>query len=185
MNVCTYCGEAATTVDHVPPRGLIRSSRRLNLWTVPSCERCNGGSSRDEEYFRMMVIGAFCHTPEADELFDGPISRSMDHRPAKEDWLFGAFGTQDGLPFVELVTETLERVACKIVTGLACKLSADPALANAVVTLDEIEGRGEHVNWAPDFSFTKTPSHWELWFFDSVRVIVRPACLIACANTVR
>ena len=133
----------------------------------------------------MMVIGAFCHTPEADELFDGPISRSMDHRPAKEDWLFGALGTQDGFPFVELVPKTIERVACKIVTGLACKVAAEPAPANAVVTLDEIEGRGEHVNWAPDFSFTKTPSHWELWFFDSVRVIVRPAAPITPANAIR
>lgn len=175
MTACTYCGSMATTEDHVPPKGLIRPSRRVNLWTVPSCNQCNGGASRDEEYFRMMVVGALCHSAEADELFDGPISRSMDHRPTKEDWLFGAFGVENGRPFVELAPEAIERVARKIVVGLACKTGAEPPANDAAVFLEEIAGRGAHTAWAPDFSFSRMPSHWELWFFDSVRVVVRAA----------
>lgn len=174
MSECAYCGTTATTMDHVPPKGLIRSSRRTNLWTVPSCKQCNGGASRDEEYFRMMVIGALCHTPEADELFDGPISRSMNHRPEKEDWLFGAIGVDSDSPFLELVSATLERVARKIVVGLARKTGSESVAGEVVMAIEEIKGRGDHADWAPDFSFSRRGSSWELWFFDSVRVVVCP-----------
>lgn len=43
---CTYCGDIATTVDHVVPRVYIgrfepSERRRLRLQTVPACHECN------------------------------------------------------------------------------------------------------------------------------------------------
>jgi hypothetical protein len=54
---CVYtCGRDATTDDHVPPSGLLGGlpdgGPRLK---VPSCKRCNGGSSKDDAYFRRTV----------------------------------------------------------------------------------------------------------------------------------
>ncbi|WP_373988681.1 hypothetical protein [Duganella sp. BuS-21] len=96
----------------------------------------------------------------------------MNYRSEKEGWLFGALGIESGRPYVQLMPDPLERVARKIVAGLAHKTGSRPILARSTVTLDEINGRGEHFDWAPDFSYSSTESSWELWFFDSVRIVV-------------
>lgn len=49
--ICAYCGEVASTDDHVPPRRLFARPWPVDLITVPSCERCNGGAKKDDEYF--------------------------------------------------------------------------------------------------------------------------------------
>jgi hypothetical protein len=57
VGVCTYCGKTAPlTPDHVPPKNLFLSPRPSNLITVPSCEICNGGASKDDEYFKTMIV---------------------------------------------------------------------------------------------------------------------------------
>jgi hypothetical protein len=68
------------TQEHVPPRLLLRRTYPGKLLTVPSCLSCNRAFPKDEEYFRLMTVGAYCHTMPADELFDGPIVRSMDRK---------------------------------------------------------------------------------------------------------
>src|SRR5262249_42358969 len=54
---CVYCGETAkVTPDHVPPKSLFLSPRPSNLITVPSCSTCNGGASKDDEYFKNINV---------------------------------------------------------------------------------------------------------------------------------
>jgi hypothetical protein len=54
--ICAYCGETKpVAADHVPPKNLFRKPYPANLWTVPSCEDCNGGFSKDDEYFRRVL----------------------------------------------------------------------------------------------------------------------------------
>lgn len=54
---CVYCGAAAAeTFDHVPPKNLFPRPRPSNLITVPCCEPCRKTQSKDDEYFRNMVI---------------------------------------------------------------------------------------------------------------------------------
>ena len=48
---CTYCGGTASTDDHVPPRRLFARPWPADLITVPSCQSCNGGAKKDDEYF--------------------------------------------------------------------------------------------------------------------------------------
>lgn len=49
---CTYCGEnPGVTDDHVPPKSFFPQPRPSNLITVPSCNKCNGGAGKDEDYF--------------------------------------------------------------------------------------------------------------------------------------
>ena len=49
---CAYCGEHATSLDHIIPKFKSGSSCWYNL--VPSCLRCNGNKSSEdmEEWFR-------------------------------------------------------------------------------------------------------------------------------------
>jgi 5-methylcytosine-specific restriction endonuclease McrA len=54
---CVYCGKVGpTTDDHIPPKCLFPPPIRHTLPKVPSCWTCNGGSSKDDEYFRLRII---------------------------------------------------------------------------------------------------------------------------------
>lgn len=54
--LCVYCGvQEATTVDHVPPQNLFSRPLPGNIAKIPSCEGCNLGASKDDEYFRLTV----------------------------------------------------------------------------------------------------------------------------------
>lgn len=49
---CVYCGDTATSLDHIVPRFKSGSSNRNNL--VPACRRCNSNkaSSKMEEWYQ-------------------------------------------------------------------------------------------------------------------------------------
>lgn len=49
---CGYCGEPATSLDHIIPRFKSGSSNRNNL--LPACQRCNTSKASDvlQEWFR-------------------------------------------------------------------------------------------------------------------------------------
>ena len=54
--LCVLCGEnAATTRDHIPPRGIYPMPRPDDLYTVPACRRCNAGDSADDEEFKVFL----------------------------------------------------------------------------------------------------------------------------------
>jgi hypothetical protein len=51
---CAYCGAPATSRDHVPPKNLFPGIK-LNLITVPACERHNNERAGLDEQFREIV----------------------------------------------------------------------------------------------------------------------------------
>jgi hypothetical protein len=54
---CVYCDFVGTiTDDHIPSENLFSKPRPNNLIKVPSCFPCNNGFSKDDEYFRLMII---------------------------------------------------------------------------------------------------------------------------------
>jgi hypothetical protein len=70
--ICAYCGEKATTRDHVPPKGLFLKPLPTDLVTVPSCSRCNHGASGDDRTFRNHLsirVGGFRTTGPARRLW--------------------------------------------------------------------------------------------------------------------
>lgn len=50
---CAYCGGAARSADHIPPKSLF--GERRDLIKVPACVRCNVSFSKDDEYFRLAL----------------------------------------------------------------------------------------------------------------------------------
>lgn len=52
---CVYCGDLATTRDHIPPQNLFQKPYPP-LITVPACKPCNSEASVDDEYFRNVLI---------------------------------------------------------------------------------------------------------------------------------
>ena len=53
---CVYCGATASTDDHVPPKNVFPKPRPSNLVTVRSCQPCNNGESKNDEYFRAILV---------------------------------------------------------------------------------------------------------------------------------
>lgn len=58
MPVCAFCGKMVdkATDDHIPPKGIFGDKPDYNLITVPSCEPCNRGTSKDDEYFKLLAM---------------------------------------------------------------------------------------------------------------------------------
>lgn len=75
---CTFCGEPATTKDHVPPKSLFKTSPPDNLITVPACLSCNHDASQDDEWFRNYLISddRIRNHPESKEL-NKALERSL------------------------------------------------------------------------------------------------------------
>ncbi len=56
LGVCTYCGETKqVSADHVPPKNLFPKPYPADMWTVPACDDCNHGFSKDDDYFRVTL----------------------------------------------------------------------------------------------------------------------------------
>jgi hypothetical protein len=56
--LCVFCGsEGEVTDDHVPPQCVFPEPRhpQVKLIKVPACQKCNGGSSTDDEAFKVFV----------------------------------------------------------------------------------------------------------------------------------
>ena len=57
--LCAYCGNIRRlTRDHVPPKSLFPKPRTSDLITVPCCEECRRGWSKDDEYFCSVIVNA-------------------------------------------------------------------------------------------------------------------------------
>jgi len=57
--ICAYCGAGAPqTNDHIPPKNLFSKPLPENLLTVPCCESCRRGWSKDDEYFRIALLSS-------------------------------------------------------------------------------------------------------------------------------
>jgi hypothetical protein len=73
---CAYCGESASTRDHVPPENIFTPPRPSNLITVPACGDCNHGASADDEVFRnelSIMAGSFGESSNAAERLQPTI----------------------------------------------------------------------------------------------------------------
>lgn len=89
MAYCTYCGKPEpNTVDHIPPICLFPLPRPSNLVTVPCCLDCNKDTSKDDEYFRMMlVMRRDVKHPAVPKLLD-TVHRGLG-KPRKRGMLYG------------------------------------------------------------------------------------------------
>ena len=84
---CVYCGSVEKdnlSDDHVPPESVFPKPRPGGLITVRACKTCNGGASKDDEYFRMML----CLSQDAGDSTEAqknwaPILRSLERPQAQ------------------------------------------------------------------------------------------------------
>lgn len=83
QNKCYMCEEAATSVEHAPPKCLFPTLKesgeelRRNLITVPSCDKHNGQKSRDDEFLMVSIAGIIGNNSIGYQHYDGKIQRAL------------------------------------------------------------------------------------------------------------
>lgn len=56
VGICPFCGHyKELTTEHIPPRNIFLKPRPDNTITVPSCEKCNQDTKKDDEYYRICI----------------------------------------------------------------------------------------------------------------------------------
>lgn len=173
--LCIYCqSRPGTTRDHVPSKGLLRKPLPPNLLTVPCCNACNRGYSMDEEYFRLIIVGLLCHSADADQQFDGPLSRSMDRLPGLEDLMFGSLTAASDQVLLDLDYVRVFRIADKIARGLSFAVlgACYPAHEPYSIDFSEVDSPSAVQTFGPDFTYSigdTDGSRVEFTLYDSVR----------------
>jgi hypothetical protein len=83
--ICTYCDNLADTVDHIPPRALIRSNGDFELLKVPSCSKCNREFSVVDEIARDFIASELRNErhPLVMEVIGPARSRAWKRSPGK------------------------------------------------------------------------------------------------------
>lgn len=141
MAICAICGQVVEKVtnDHIPPKSLF-GTKPSNLITMPSCSDCNGGSSADDEYFRLIAseVDTAAH-PDAKKANEA-IVRSMARPQAtgfRESLRRSIYPLEvevgdatEVRPFVGLDVGRLDRTAAKITRGLFFHSKGYPVPAN-------------------------------------------------------
>ena len=79
--ICGFCGrEPATTVDHIPPKGIFNKPLPSDLITVPACSKCNQGTSpQDEEFKTILSLMMGVETTDTKRFWDEGALRTFNH----------------------------------------------------------------------------------------------------------
>ena len=120
--ICISCGiRPNESSDHTPSKGLFPKPAPSNLITVPSCDQCNKAFSKDEEYFRAVLVYSQ-HGQVAPQGTWAKVERGLDREESK---LFDLFldslsVAEDNYPEVELNVDNarVDRVLVKTLQGL-------------------------------------------------------------------
>ncbi|HHF0555426.1 MULTISPECIES: hypothetical protein [Vibrio harveyi group] len=129
-NLCVLCGEAeATTSDHIPPQGIYPKPRDndIQFHTVPACKACNGGTSQEDEEFKVAIsLGTSLGRVNDDRLVDWVVKTIAhnkklgkhvleNHQRVK---LIDHEGKQSSYVQVSFDSKAYDVVARKIIRGL-------------------------------------------------------------------
>lgn len=53
---CYFCGRAATTIDHVPPRACFPDGYAPESFESPACKPCNQGTDKEDQIFGLYAM---------------------------------------------------------------------------------------------------------------------------------
>lgn len=124
---CALCGQKGDlTDDHIPPKCIFPENKRGDLITVPTCKSCNGLSSKDDEYSRLVLCGVY----EEAESLSKPAFRGLTRKGSEcfqKRFLgsirYSQFETSSGLYLgyqwgVEIDCKRIKSLVLKIARGL-------------------------------------------------------------------
>lgn len=113
---CVFCGQKATTRDHIPPKGLFQKPRPSSLLTVPSCRKCNNSASKFDEQFRNFIVMASGRAEEALSLWNATVVRGIRRNRREFARLVGSMAR----------TEIYTQRGLYVRTAVRCTFEAEP-----------------------------------------------------------
>jgi hypothetical protein len=126
---CYLCGEAADTLDHIPPRGFFPKPWPPNLLTVPCCTPCNNRLSPLDEQMRVLLASDEHANESAKQIAAQKIftNNSVKGRPFRtvaatlKTFPISVDGTIQVAHSLSARTDDLFRFVQRIIRGLASK----------------------------------------------------------------
>jgi len=79
---CVFCGDPPTTREHAASRVLLDDPLPDDLPLVGSCQRCNSGFSRDEEYLACLIDCVISGSTDPDKVKRPKVRASLLHSPS-------------------------------------------------------------------------------------------------------
>ncbi|EJY0699859.1 TPA: hypothetical protein NJ265_003535 [Vibrio parahaemolyticus] len=130
QSLCVLCGEnEATTSDHIPPQGIYPKPRDndIQFHTVPACRDCNGGTSKEDEEFKVAIsLGTSSNRHDDKRLVDW-VAKTIAHNKKlgkhvlenhKRLTVVASDGVQQGYVQVFFDSKAYNVVAQKVIRGL-------------------------------------------------------------------
>lgn len=115
---CIYCGEPATTRDHVPPKCFLDKPYPQNLLTLPACQTCNNSFSKDEQYFMYLSDYIFSIENGDGEFTRETVKAAFIYSDKLEDRMISSLKVEDNKICFEFETNRIIRVIQKVARGL-------------------------------------------------------------------
>ncbi len=81
LNVCIYCGGIPGTHEHVPSEIFLDEPYPANLITLPACEPCNNGFSKDELYLACVLECVICGSTDPSKVRRPKVRESLANQP--------------------------------------------------------------------------------------------------------
>jgi hypothetical protein len=116
---CIYCGEDATTREHVPSRVFLEKPYPENLPVVDACEACNNGFSQDEAYVACLLGSAMCGSADPDHVTHASARKLLRRWPSLRARLENARFMYEGNVVFGVEMDRLNRILIKLARGHA------------------------------------------------------------------
>jgi hypothetical protein len=121
-SLCIYCGEIATSREHIPSKVFLEEPFPDNLYLVPACSKCNNSFSQDELYtwFIIKILEQYSGKCLNENLKKRSISHPDIYGKAKKDISdFADMFSDDSALMFEFKSKRIERILEKLAIGHA------------------------------------------------------------------
>jgi hypothetical protein len=165
---CIYCGrqiaEGSTSADHVPSRILLVDPLPENLPTIPTCDECNNGFSKDEEYFSAFLSATLSGTSKPDQQINDKAAKILARQKSLRARIEASrtlYTDPDGVQHLSWQPETdrISRVITKNARGHAFFELSEPKL-DAPDTCEYVPLSALSESQRKSFESIKQPAFW-------------------------
>ncbi len=145
IGICAICGkEGVVTDDHLPPRNIFPKPQPcdIDLITVPACRSCNGGSSKDDEEFKLFIsLKSGMEEPHCKKLHTSTKSTIRHNNRLKKHLVKDSTdfflpnpetGQHEHVILQGYDPKPILRVSERIIRGLYFKHFGNPLVGNAI-----------------------------------------------------
>lgn len=119
--ICVYCGGAANSSDHTPPRCFLprKLPIKLQVMTVPACTACNVAFSNDELRAAAVICSVSFTSADREAVAEGGwVYGAMERDKALKRFINERLDANGYFQVDQTVIETLSRIFVKTAVGL-------------------------------------------------------------------